>query len=172
MKAWPAAPCAHPLPYDEVQAVVWDEVARLRGLGLPACDFVWSFGALPDGLWGLAYSTTDVDDRILVVIDPDPGAYGEDLEQDVRTTVRHEFGHALTYMLGFDDASLRATFDAELAGEHLDADTSLGFEASAEAIAQALTPPGQARTWFYDEHVDAEYVDAARCLLEQAGGAP
>lgn len=165
-KAYPPAPCAHPEPHGQVQAVAWAEVARLHALGLPACDLVWSFSALPDGLWGIAYPTTDVDDRILIVIDPNPATYGDGfVEQDVRTTVRHEFGHALTYMLGFDDATLRETFDAELGGGHLSESSKLGFEASAEAIAEALTPEGEERTWFYDEVVDPQYVFAARYLL-------
>ncbi|MBN0040260.1 hypothetical protein JN535_08795 [Cellulosimicrobium cellulans] len=165
-KVHPPAPCAHPGPHDPVQGIAWDEIARLHSINLPVCDVIWSFGSLPDSLWGVTYA--DVGDELgrpLVVIEPSPAAYGDGLEQDVRTTVRHEFGHALTGMLGLDDTTLRAMFDAELGGVHLGEHTEHGSEAAAEAIAEALTPKGEERTWFYDRHVDQASVMSAQDLL-------
>lgn len=150
-----------------MQAIAWDEIGRLVALGLPACVVVWTFHAPPGGYWGYTYPVMDErNPRPLVLLEPDLARYSEDLDRDVRTTVRHEFGHALTHMLGLDDAELRVMFPGGL--EYVDEHTMPGFEASAEAIAQALTPQGQERAWFYDADVDAASVEAARELLASA----
>lgn len=167
-KAYPPAECAHPGPHDEVQAIGWDEVSRLASLGLPVCDVAWVFADPGADHWGYTFPYTDVDDRPLIIIDADPATYGTKLvEQDIRTTVRHEFGHAVVYLLGYPEYTLRAMFDAELTGKRVTEHTQPGLEASGDAIAQALTPAGQDRTWFYDEVVDADDVTAARALLDE-----
>jgi hypothetical protein len=157
------APCnyADVLDYGPVETIAWAEIDRLDSLGLPVCDVTWTFldGGV-DGYWGMAYDMVEGAD--LIVIDSDPEAYNS-LVADVRTTVRHEFSHTLTYALGLSDADLRATFTDVL--EYADENTNAGYEASADAIAEVLTPMDETRTWFYDEVVSPEAYTAAEALL-------
>lgn len=157
-----------------VNAIAWAEIERLGDRGLPVCDVEWRF--VPDRdkwwWWGYTVPASSPGERATVLLIEDAAAYavpgeeaidGDLLEQHVRTTVRHEFGHALTHLLELDDANLAALFPAEL--EISQDATGEGYEASAEAIAAALTPDDEERTVFYDEDVSAENVRMAELVL-------
>ncbi|MGN7703532.1 hypothetical protein [Cellulosimicrobium sp. 22601] len=173
---YPPAPCVQHGEQSKAERIIWDEVSRLVAAGLPACELTWVLEPPYDGSWGIAYTAAEAEgDRPLIVIDPNVATYTDDLDPeertrvqldtDVRTAVRHEFGHVLTYLLGYDDDELRDIFPAELEGANISESTRYGLEASAEAITQALTPPGEGRTWMYDKHVDDADVATARELL-------
>lgn len=157
-----------------VNGIAWEEIERLGDRGLPVCDVEWRF--VPDRdkwwWWGYTVPASSPGERATVLLIEDAAAYavpgeeaidGDLLEQHVRTTVRHEFGHALTHLLELDDANLAALFPAEL--EISQDATGEGYEASAEAIAAALTPDDEERTIFYDEDVSAENVRMAELVL-------
>jgi hypothetical protein len=133
----------------ELETIAWAEIARLEQLGLPVCETVWSFGPITEaGIWGLAYPQISLEDtRRLVVIETDLAEYdGFELTEAIRTTVRHEYGHIVTYLAG----------DITIDPAH---------EEAADAIAEALTPAGENRTIFYDETITADELAAAEALL-------
>ncbi|MCB7135222.1 hypothetical protein [Cellulosimicrobium marinum] len=155
-------------------AIAWAEIERLGKAGLPVCDVDWQL--VPDRdewwWWGWAAPSRGEGDLPTVWIVHDVAAYAEDgedhvdgdlLEQHVRTTVRHELGHALTYMLGLDEISLERLFVADLEVTH--PGTRPWHEASAEALALALTPDDEQRTVFYDEDVPAQNSTVAVLVL-------
>src|SRR5690606_21518528 len=137
--AYPNASCAPAGELAEVEEIIWDEISRLVAEGLPACDVTWLLEPPYDGSWGIASTAEEAKaDRPLIVLDPNLDTYTDDLEPeertptqldtDVRTAVRHEFAHTLTYMLGYDDETLREMFPAELEGANLSESTRLGLE--------------------------------------------
>ena len=154
-----------------VNAIAWEEIERLGERGLPVCDVRWRFvpggvgwwgfpaapgrpGA-PPGVWsGGAGAPSGHDDAV----------EGELLEQHVRTTVRHELGHVLDALLGLSEDDLRDLVVVELDRER--PTLRPAREAFAEAVTVALTPDGEGRTWFYDEHVPEENVRAAELVIE------
>src|SRR5665647_3683331 len=96
-----------------VSIVAWTEIRDLRDLGLPVCDVTWGFYALDDPWWGLTYQ--DAAGAVSVQIeanDAEYAEYAEEVDPDaaIRSTVRHEFGHAIVYMAGLQEAELRAMF--------------------------------------------------------------
>lgn len=158
-----------------VNEIAWAEVERLGDAGLPVCDVEWRFAADRDEWWWWGYAALalspgerpvvwNVEDAAAYAAEGEDAVDGELLEQHVRTTVRHELGHALTYLLDLDDDTLANLFPAEL--ENTRHDTNAGTESSAEAIAEALTPADETRTWFYDEDVPEENLDAAELVLD------
>ncbi|MCB7135221.1 hypothetical protein [Cellulosimicrobium marinum] len=129
------------------------------------CDVEWPFVPSSDdwAYWGTVMEAApEWGNRPKVWIANDVAAYAtggdasvdyELLEQHIQTTVRHELGHILNQLLDLDDAYLKAVFGAQF--DYTEPDTNLGYETSAEAIAVALTPPAESRTWFYEEDVTA-----------------
>lgn len=175
------ATCTPPGPFGAVESDAWAEIERLGEMGLPVCDVVWIFWRGDDGTasMGKAFSRhSDEDPRPAVWIETDiehhvtPGPEGVDAEElahAVQGLVRHEFGHALTYLLGVDDveqdeAMLRELFPGEL---EVDARRP-GAEAAAEAIAAQLTPPEERndRWWFYDQDISPGNGANARAMLK------
>lgn len=151
-KAQPPAPALHAsCEYGvdtAVETIAWAEIARLEKLGFPVCDTIWSFGPIAeDGIWGQAWpAISSTDPRTLVVIELDEATYaGVELEEAVRTTVRHEYGHIITFASG-------------------DVTIDRAHEEAADALAEALTPAGEARTVFYAETITAAALTAAQDL--------
>lgn len=162
-----------------VNAIAWEEIERLGTRGLPVCDVRWRF--VPDGVgwwWGFADATVRPGEAPRVWLVEDVAAYGDDgdavdgelLEQHVRTTVRHELGHVLDALLGLSEDDLRDLVVVELDRER--PTLRPAREAFAEAVTVALTPDGEERTWFYDEHVPEENVRAAELVVEAFTASP
>jgi hypothetical protein len=158
-----------------VNGIAWAEIERLGEAGLPVCDVEWRFVAERDEWWwwGFADAAVAPGEVPDVWIVEDVAAYadqGEDavdgdlLEQHVRTTVRHELGHALGALLDLDDENLADLVVVEL--EREEPETTPVREAFAEAITVALTPADETRTVFYDEDVPEENVRAAELVLD------
>ncbi len=172
----PGTPCVPNDVAGVVNEIAWAEVARLGELGYPVCDVAWSFVADRDEWWwwGMTDITPDSGELPRVWIVEDVAAYADEgeaavdgdlLEQHVRTTVRHELGHALGALLRLDDEEdFRGMVAVDL--EREESDTAPALEAFAEAVAVALTPDDEIRTVFYDEDVPEENVRAAELLLD------
>ncbi|MDF9878635.1 hypothetical protein [Cellulosimicrobium cellulans] len=148
-----------------VNGIAWAEIERLGEAGLPVCDVAWSFVAdrAEWWWWGVADVDREAGEAPHVWIVEDVAAYadeGEDavdgdlLEQHVRTTVRHELGHALGALLRIDVETIDDMVTVDL--EREEPGVLAGPEAFAEAIAVALTPADETRTWFYDEDARGE----------------
>lgn len=75
-----------------------------------------------------------------------------------------ELGHGLDALLGLSEDDLRDLVVVELDRER--PTLRPAREAFAEAVTVALTPDGEERTWFYDEHVPGENVRAAELVVE------
>jgi hypothetical protein len=157
-----------------VNGIAWQEISRLGEAGLPVCDVEWLFVVDRDEWWwwGAADAERDPGEAPRVWIVEDVAAYADEgaaavdgdlLEQHVRTTVRHELGHALGALLDLDDENLAGLIVVEL--EREEPGTTPVREAFAEAIAVALTPVNETRTTFYDEDVPEENVRAAELVL-------
>ncbi|MGW6226887.1 hypothetical protein ACWFQT_07220 [Cellulosimicrobium cellulans] len=172
----PVSPGTSCVPEDVagvVNAIAWAEIERLGEAGLPVCDIEWRFVADRDQWWwGFADAAVAPGEVPDVWIVEDVAAYadgGEDavdgdlLEQHVRTTVRHELGHALGALLDLNDENLADLVVVEL--EQEGPGTTPVREAFAEAIALAITPTDENRTVFYDEDVPEENVRAAELVL-------
>ena len=192
-EAWPFAAytstgsetCTPSGPLGAVESDAWEELERLGSLGLPVCDVVWTFhrGAVYTGWdwtgWALP-RFSDEDPRPGVWIEADiedhvtPGPQGVDadrLTQEVRSLVRHEFAHALTYLLGADEPDKDAAALLDLFPGRLENDpTRPGFEAAAEAIAEELTPRDEVRVWYYDEEISPGNAAHAREMLALVDG--
>ncbi|MFD6030141.1 hypothetical protein ACFWE5_05470 [Cellulosimicrobium funkei] len=155
-----------------VNAIAWEEIERLGARGLPVCDVRWRFVPGGVGWWGFADAVVRPGEAPRVWIVEDVAAYGDDgdavdgelLEQHVRTTVRHELGHVLDALLGLSEDDLRDLVVVELDRER--PTLRPAREAFAEAVTVALTPDGEERTWFYDEHVPEENVRGAELVIE------
>ncbi|MFD6093638.1 hypothetical protein ACFWGN_16090 [Oerskovia sp. NPDC060338] len=175
--------CTPSGPLGAVEADAWEEIERLGSLGLPVCDAVWIFwrGEKIGNRTGVALVRhSDEDPRPAIWIDADIDHHGapnpdgvdaDHLTAAVRSTVRHEFAHALTYLLGADDldgdaAALGALFPGALVG-----DPALpGLEAAAEAIAEELTPADEVRVVYYDEEISPGNAANARAMLALVDG--
>lgn len=75
-----------------------------------------------------------------------------------------ELGHVRDALLGLSEDDLRDLVVVELDRER--PTLRPAREAFAEAVTVALTPDGEGRTWFYDEHVPEENVRAAELVIE------
>ncbi|WP_194521993.1 hypothetical protein [Cellulosimicrobium sp. JZ28] len=173
----PVSPGTSCVPKDVagvVNAIAWAEIERLGEAGLPVCDVEWRFVADRDEWWWWGFADADVAPGEVpdVWIVQDVAAYADEgaaevdggqLEQHVRTTVRHELGHALGALLDLNDENLADLVVVEL--EQEGPETTPVREAFAEAIALALTPADENRTVFYDEDVPEENVRAAELVL-------
>lgn len=177
--------CAPDGPLGAVESDAWAEIERLGEMGLPVCDVVWVFWRGENGRSsaGWAYSRhSDEDPRPSVWIETDidhhvdPGPDGvdaEELTQEVRSLVRHELGHALTYLLGADDLEKDAAMLRDLfPGALEDGPVHPGFEAAADAIAEELTPPGEERLSSYDVDISPGNAANARAMLDLFGFRP
>lgn len=175
------ATCTPDGPLGAVESDAWEEIERLGEMGLPVCDVVWTFWRGENGRpsTGWAYPRhSDEDPRPSVWIETDidhhveagpDGVDAEDLTLKVRSLVRHELGHALTYLLGpdpgTDETMMRDLFPGALEGKP----AHPGFEAAADAIAEELTPPGEERLTSYDVDISPGNTANARAMLDLFG---
>lgn len=119
------------------EMLAWQEIGELRNLGLPVCDVAWQFGDIADDRWWGWSESTDTGTVITIEVDLDEYP-GPDRDLAVRSTVRHEFGHALAYAAGYvyGSGDLDAIFTDELLWSV--ESTDRGHEAAAEAISVVL----------------------------------
>lgn len=150
-----------------VSLIAWTEIRDLRDLGLPVCDVTWGVLALVDPWWGLA--SQDATGTVFIQIEADDAEYAEradevDLDVAIRSIVRHEFGHAIVYMAGLQEAELRATFTEPM---FRDAETLRpGNEAAADAVAAVLAAARDDEQYrMYVEKVSPASLKAAESLV-------
>ncbi|WP_139122945.1 hypothetical protein [Cellulosimicrobium cellulans] len=150
-----------------MEGIAWDEIGRLHALGYPVCDVVWAFASPGKGRHvGCAYEHFhDEDPRPFIVLEPNLDMWPDQLDTAVRSLVRHEFGHALIYMAGIDEAQVGTMFDSAL---DLEPEGNRAHEAAAEAISHLLTPEGVPRWWCYDKYIVPKNQDAAERILDDA----
>jgi hypothetical protein len=125
-------------PYT-VEAIAWQEIGELRNLGLPVCDVIWKFQDLPDPrMRGMARSTPSI---TVVTMEIDLSELPPEPIRDpkIRSTVRHELGHAILRAAGYVSGTgdLDAIFTDPL--ESPFETTDRGHEAGAEAILVVLS---------------------------------
>lgn len=141
-----------------VEAVARDEIAALGELGYPTGLATWSF---VDDFVGSSGGTAQASypapgDPTAITVNSDATdfeQYGSSVETAVRSTVRHEFGHALVYAAGYgssvDDELALRTLCPDRAEREPD-NTRWGHECMAEAISEILTNERQdSRVEFY-----------------------
>lgn len=87
----------------DVEQIARDEIIQIDALGYPTELVTWEFqGQFTNVNGGTAWSSGGTDGYTTVTISTDPEAYrqfSDDIEAAVRSTVRHEFGHALTFWM-------------------------------------------------------------------------
>src|SRR5665647_11848 len=151
-----------------VSVVAWTEIRGLRDLGLPVCDVTWGFYAL-DAWWGMSYQ--DASGEVFIQIEANDAEYADSGDPDlaIRSVVRHEFGHAIVYEAGLQEAELRATFTDLLSWT--DESTEPGNEVAATAIAAVLAAERNDEQWsVYVENVSAASIGAAEALVAASVG--
>jgi len=155
-----------------VSVIAWTEIRDLRDLGLPVCDVTWGFYVLDDPWWGLTYQ--DATGAVSVQIEANDAEYAEyadkiDPGAAIRSVVRHEFGHAIVYGAGLQEAELRATFTDPLF--RYEETVTPGNEAAADAIAAVLAAAsGDEQYRMYVEDVSAASTRAAEALVAASVG--
>lgn len=162
----------------DVEAVARDEIAAIDALGYPTELATWDF---QPGFTGTAGGTAQADypaasepTRIHVDTDADDyEQYGPNIEVSVRSTVRHEFGHAIVYSLGYT-----SSVDAEIALRKMCPDpavrepenTRWGHECMAEAISELLTVArdGERIEFYGGTDLSRQSIESARRILEDS----
>lgn len=91
------------VPAIDVRAIALDEIDAIDALGYPTEIATWDFrDEFVNDNGGTAWASGDAEGRTTVVVSTDADAYrqfSDDIKAAVRSTVRHEFGHALMYWL-------------------------------------------------------------------------
>lgn len=154
-----------------VTNTIRSEVNRIREDYAYICDIDWDLFT-SDDTWGRAWTpggTIDINEdfEMFRVFTDDTG---EDLEFQIRETVRHEFGHQVIFQHfgnpGEDDTDIRKIFGNyqpdPLAGEVADSYTA--DELAADVMAAALNPDQNSP---YVTRYDAEVLDSARFYLDE-----
>lgn len=97
------APTVTASPTIDVEAIARDEIAAIDALGYPTELVTWDFrDDFENANGGTAWSSGDLEGFTTITVSTaaeEYRKYSDDLEAAVRSTVRHEFGHALTYWL-------------------------------------------------------------------------
>lgn len=144
----PTTPTADPVI--DVEAIARDEIAALAALGYPADDlsFVsWEYvNGLTNDNGGTAFAMYPRNGLPTVIrLNSEVAAYGEygGPEVGVRSTVRHEFGHAVVYAYGYssdseDEIAIRRNLCSDKPNVE-PANTRWGHECIAEAISDVLS---------------------------------
>lgn len=156
----PVTPGTSRVPHDVagvLKAIAREEIERLGTRGLPVCDVRWRF--VPDGVgwWGFADAAVRPGEAPRVWLVEDVAAYGDDgdavdgeLEQHVRTTVRHELGHVL------DGEGRTRFYDEHVPGENVRA-AELVVEAFTSAQRQDSRTAGEAENAVTDAERTARH---------------
>lgn len=163
------APSAE-VPVD-VEAVARDEIAALDELGYPTQIATWAFAdEYTNSAGGTASTSGDRRGYSAVVMSLDADAYSQfspDIEAAVRSTVRHEFGHALTYWLypsGAEGPMAEACPSVSTGTLKTGAP---GGECSAEVVSELLARErGDERVRFYKLALSDESISAIAPILD------
>ncbi len=90
-------------PAIDVEAIARDEIAAIDALGYPTELATWDFrDEFVNDNGGTAWASGDTEGHTTVVVSTNAESYrqfSDDIEAAIRSTVRHEFGHALMYWL-------------------------------------------------------------------------
>jgi len=171
-------PTATEAPID-VEAIARDEIAALAALGYPADDPSFVSWEYVDGLTndngGTAFAMYPQNGLPTVIrLNSELAAYEEygDPEVGVRSTVRHEFGHAVVYAYGYssdseDEIAIRRNLCPDKPNVE-PANTRWGHECIAEAISDVLSGElgGAPRFEFYGgTDLSDTSLSSARTLL-------
>jgi len=169
----PASTAPSTAPAIDVEAIARDELASIDALGYPTELTTWDFREeFVNDNGGTAWSSGDGVGHTTIVVSTDADAYakyGPDVEVSVRSTVRHEFGHALTYWLfpqGAEDPLSRIC--STVSDQSLTTEAPAG-ECAAEAISELLTEQrGDERVRFYDLAPSAPSMENMRAIVTGA----
>lgn len=157
-------------PATDVEAIALDEIAAIDALGYPTELATFEF--LPEftnRVGGTAVTDQVDDGTSLVRMSLDPAAYeqfGPDVEVSVRSTVRHELGHAWTFWLYPQGAEEPLSRICSSVSESSIASGKPGNECAAEAVSEILTEQrGDERVPFYKLSLSQESIDALRPVV-------
>lgn len=163
-------PTATEAPLD-VEAIARDEIAALDALGYPTELATWEFlDDYTNSAGGTATTNGDLEGHSVVRMSTDPDVYTQfsvEPEEAVRSTVRHEFGHALTYWLYPDGAEYPLSkICLSVSTSSLKEQAPAG-ECAAEAANIMLSEQrGGPRVSFYGLNVSQASLDAMRPIVE------
>lgn len=151
----------------EVEAIAWDEIARIDTLGIPVCHVQWEFSDHLEGSEGGLGSALYREGTIWINTDYAMyGAEGRD-EAELRSVVRHEIGHFLIRWSTISDreADLRQQFADPVTVDGL---SRPGSEVAAEAVGAVLSDlVGDDFQLYYVETVSPASLDAAAAVVEE-----
>jgi hypothetical protein len=165
------APTAEPV---DVEDVARAEIAAIEAAGYPTELAQWVFDDHFENQWGgTAATSQQADLTSIITLDVNPDAYlqyDDDIAASIRSTVRHEFGHALTFYIyptGANAASQPWCTDTTEASE----DTKVPYsECAAEAISAVLAEDAaDTRVAFYGlGDISQGARDYARTILVES----
>lgn len=174
LMAGSARPEAQPIdPIDsiDVEQIARDELAAIEAIGVDTSRATLHFVAydnMPGGGTGWADQRED-DLTTDITMSNEPRSYlsfSSDVELAIRSTVRHEFGHAIAfwlYPIRAEEALAPICLDRSV--DSIDSGYP-GSECAAEAISEALSRElGSPRVRFYDLDISEESVTLVEPMI-------